>query len=395
MRFERHEWPAAPRIEARVARPFDESRTVVVETPFEDPAGLYESLVHSQAVVALNTTAELEAGIVGRPVFTIRPEAADDGDHQATLHFHYLTREHGGFVSAAPDLGEHVRQLERALTAGEDLAEIRSFIASFLRPHGLDRAVLPLLVNALEASAATVSARAEGPAPDPSFDQPSGRSEGPRLVPLGESASTMMVHATPEALSRLTDDGAVRLDAGTMKWLNRRVHTGEVLYDINANFGPYALIAAIRRGARVVAFEPGHRAYGALCDNLLLNQCQGAVIPVPLPLAGQDGLADVRSRRDSVERNQQAYCWSRLDTIVDRYGLPPPSHIRLSASASPFDVLDGAEGTVAGAALRTIWLEVLIDQQTQMVERLLVHGFTLQKRRERRKTVGLLFARGA
>jgi FkbM family methyltransferase len=388
--FQPHEWPAARRIEAHVARPFDDPRTVIVQTPHEDPAGLYESLAHSQAVVALNTTAELEAGIVGRPVFTIQPEA-DGGPHQATLHFHYLTREHGGFVSSAPSLAEHIRQLERMLTADEDAGTIRSFIESFLRPHGVDRPVLPILVDALEAAAAEPAVRIASPVTDVVSDRSDRRETD--LIALGDRESRIMVHATPEAVSRLTDHGVVRLDAATMKWLSRRVGQGDVVYDIYADFGPYALVAARQRGARVVAFEPGHRAYAALCDNLQLNQCQGAVVPVPLPIGSRDGLADVKHRRDHAGRNAQAYCWSRLDTVVERYELPPANHLRLSNRVSPFDVLDGAERCVACAALRTIWLEVALDQQSAMEQRLRAHGFMLARSKERRKTVRLLFVR--
>ena len=91
-RMPRHRWPAAPILIARTARPFDEERAMVLQTDLTTPQGLYESIVHSNAVVGLNTTAELEAGIVGRPVFTI---VADDGavdGQSSTIHFHYLTK---------------------------------------------------------------------------------------------------------------------------------------------------------------------------------------------------------------------------------------------------------------------------------------------------------------
>jgi FkbM family methyltransferase len=390
-RFQPLEWPAARRIEGQLARPFDDPRAVVVQTPHEDPGGLYESLAHSEAVVALNTTAELEAGIVGRPVFTIQPETADGGPHQATLHFHYLTREHGGFVSSAPSLAEHIQQLERALTGGDDAAAIQSFVQSFLRPHGLDRPVLPILVEALESAAAEPTSRIASPVTDVMSDR-LDRSEV-EVIALGDRESGIMVHATAEAVSRLTDHGVVRLDTATMKWLNRRVGEGDVVYDIYADFGPYSLVAARQRRARVVAFEPGHRAYAALCDNLQLNQCEGAVVPVPLPIGSRDGLADVKRRRDHAGRNAQAYCWSRLDTVVERYELPPVNHLRLSNRVSPFDVLDGAEHCIACAALRTIWLEVALDQQSAIEQRLRAHGFALAGRKERRKTVRLLFVR--
>jgi FkbM family methyltransferase len=389
--FTRHQWPAAAHIASRVARPVDDPRVVVLETPHEDPSGLYESLAHSDAVVALNTTAELEAGIVGRPVFTIRPDTTEDDGQQATLHFHYLTREHGGFVWAASGLAEHVQQLENALTAGADPAVIRSFIESFLRPHGLDRPVVPLLVDALESSARDSQApRPVDLSSSPAFPH---SVSGSHVVPLSYGDSTIRVRATPEALSRVTDHGAVRLDRATVKWLHRVVNERDVVYDVNAGFGPYTLIAC-HRGASVVAFEPAHAAYAALCENVALNGCHDAVVPIPLPLAGHDGLGDSRRRPlNRTDRKMQALCWSRLDTLVERYDLPPATHMRLSANVSAFDVLDGAERTVANAALRTIWLEIPMDREAEMAERLRASGLSIELRKERRKTVKLLFVR--
>jgi len=35
--------------------------------------------------------------------------------------------------------------------------------------------------------------------------------------------------------------------------------------------------------SRVVAFEPGYANFARLCDNIRLNGCQHAIVPVPLP----------------------------------------------------------------------------------------------------------------
>ena len=110
---------------------------------------LFDSVFHSAAVVGLNTSAELEAGIVGRPVFTVLA-----GDHaegqQGTIHFQYLLKERGGFVEVAPDFETHRRQLAAAVRGDYDSAAIRDFIERFLRPHGRTQPATPLLVNAIE-----------------------------------------------------------------------------------------------------------------------------------------------------------------------------------------------------------------------------------------------------
>ncbi|MBI4486245.1 MAG: FkbM family methyltransferase, partial [Acidobacteria bacterium] len=409
--FERIRWPSASRLDASVARPFDDPRAVVLRTSFKDPNGLFESLVHSTAVVGLNTTAELEAGIVGRPVFTIAAHA-DAAGPQPTLHFHYLTRQHGGFVSVASSLEEHRDQLAAALAHGVDPAPIRAFIECFLRPHGLEHAVAPLLADALEQRAAGAEAMGPGAAPPVTRDPPAVSPRDGAVVPLAYPSARILVHATAETL-RLRANGSVRIDHATVKWLEEWVRIGDVVYDVNAGFGAYALVAARQRGAVVVAFEPGYEVYAALCRNLTLNHCQGSVIPVPIALAGDEGLAEIKYEREypggeryglrrtafrvrsaeAVQPNIHPTLTTRLDTAIERYGLPAPNHVRVSPSVNAADVLEGAARTLACPTVRSLWLHVATAAEERLVRTLDSTGFRLATRRERRRSVQLAFSR--
>ena len=100
-------------------------------------------------MVGLNTSAQLEAGILGRPVLTILAPEFEEGQ-QGTLHFSYLLKEHGGFVDVAPDFEVHRRQLAAAVAGDYDRQAIRSFIEQFLRSNGIDRPEAPFMVRAIE-----------------------------------------------------------------------------------------------------------------------------------------------------------------------------------------------------------------------------------------------------
>jgi hypothetical protein len=98
---------------------------------------LFDQLWASDAVVALNTSAEIEAAILGKPVLTIKAGGMAPGQ-EGQLNFDYLLEEHGGFVQTAASLDEHITQLAEAL-AHDPLAERRMrFLKSFVRPRGLD-----------------------------------------------------------------------------------------------------------------------------------------------------------------------------------------------------------------------------------------------------------------
>jgi hypothetical protein len=114
----------------------------------EDQREFFDSLAHSAAVVGINTTAMIEAAIVGRSVLTVlAPEFAQE----STLHFHYLLEENGGFLHVASSLEEHTRQLADVLDEGAaDAERRRRFVESFVRPHGLGRPATPILADAVE-----------------------------------------------------------------------------------------------------------------------------------------------------------------------------------------------------------------------------------------------------
>jgi hypothetical protein len=111
---------------------------------------LFDSIYHSHATVGLNTSAMLEAAIVGRPVHTLLIPGFDEGQ-VGTMHFYYLVEAHGGVATAARDFAEHHQQLAGVLQ-GEPISTPRSrhFAEQFLRPHGIDRPVAPILTAAIE-----------------------------------------------------------------------------------------------------------------------------------------------------------------------------------------------------------------------------------------------------
>jgi hypothetical protein len=113
----------------------------------------FDSLFHSVAAVGINTSAQIEAGIVGRPVYSIRaPEYVTT--QEGTLHFHYLLNEHGGLLHMASTFEEHARALTTALDrTAADEQRLRAFVEGFVRPRGLDVAATPLLASAIEALA--------------------------------------------------------------------------------------------------------------------------------------------------------------------------------------------------------------------------------------------------
>jgi hypothetical protein len=116
--------------------------------PAEGRADFYDSIAHSAAVVGVNTSAMIEAAIVGKSVYTwLAPEFAQEG----TIHFHYLLHENGGFLHVAGTQDEHLAQLARGLShESEEADRTRRFVESFVRPGGLARSATAVYADAVE-----------------------------------------------------------------------------------------------------------------------------------------------------------------------------------------------------------------------------------------------------
>ena len=382
-------WDGMPRATGWVQRPFDDPGAVVLRTTYATPQAFFECLHHAAAVVGLNTSAELEAGIAGRPVLTLLSHEAGADGQANTLHFNYLLREHGGFVACAQTMAEHIHALAGTLAAPPDPAAIRRFIDAFLRPNG-EQPVSPLLARTL-VDRVTAATPADESAPDGPVDAVAAPVAHDKLLYVHTGGAAARVHVTPET-RRWRRDGILHLDPVVVAWLVEHMRPGEVFYDIGAGIGGYALLAALERGGLAVAFESGFASFHRLCDNLLLNGCYRSVIPVPVALAAAAGLVEMvyphtpgedthavtsrswRARQDRFEsRYVQPVCAERLDDLAARQHLPSPHVMRVNVRKAADRVLDGAAKVLGQPQLRSVLVTMADDTQTESVLRA-VHG---------------------
>ena len=128
----------------------------------ESKEDYFDSLYYSAAVVGLNTSAFIEAAVVGKPVLSVLlPEISED-NQEGTLHFHYLLEVNGGLLRTSRGLKEHVAQLADSLQEpGRHDEKAERFVAGFVRPFGRHQAATPLFVDAVEAAGSLPAPPAE------------------------------------------------------------------------------------------------------------------------------------------------------------------------------------------------------------------------------------------
>jgi len=153
-----------------------------------DKQDYFHSLTFCAGVVGINTSAMLEAGIVGKRCFAIRlPELEQSQDGQ--VHFAHLVNH--GFIRTSDGFAEHVEQLARELDRDGD-SNGAPDIEAFLRPHGLEQPAVPL------AQAAIIEASKRAALPH----------QTPFIAPLLRPLIALGAAALPRILDHLAGDAA-------------------------------------------------------------------------------------------------------------------------------------------------------------------------------------------
>jgi hypothetical protein len=113
----------------------------------------YDSIYHSSGVVGINTSAFIEASIVGRPAFTVETRRFR-ATQQGTLHFSHIASGDGSLLVVGRTWEEHFAQIVDSLEHPEAAIErIQAGLRRLVRPAGLDRPAAPLAAAAVERAA--------------------------------------------------------------------------------------------------------------------------------------------------------------------------------------------------------------------------------------------------
>ena len=121
------------------------------EAPHDEASrqNFFDSIFHAAAVVGINTTAQIESAIVGRPVHTLLADEFRD-TQQGTLHFQYLRADEFGHLLVGRTFDEHAEQLEESLRGRPADGRSELFLRRFVRPLGLDRSATEVIVEEIE-----------------------------------------------------------------------------------------------------------------------------------------------------------------------------------------------------------------------------------------------------
>ena len=389
-------------------------------------ADFFDALYHCALVVGINTSALIEAAILGKRSFTVA-DPRYQRTQEGTLHFKYLIE--GGILEKAPDFPTHLEQLAAELSRGtEGRRDLSNFVKSFVRPHGLDRPVTPVVAETVMSMPSVTPQKAPAVwqrlatgilffplailAWFPERGAQAAVEAFTRACRFGLfnvarlkrcDAATLVARRTPLDYPRtpisilvtspkenLSRTRSVMNEPWTVHWIENVIEPGDVLYDVGANVGAFSLVAAKAHdhALRVFAFEPSFVTYAALCRNILENGCERIITPMPIALTedkgntvfkyrslisgasehavGEQNLAS-KDFKETKPAYQQRMLAVPLDSLTEDFQLEPPNHIKLDVDGMELQVLRGAAATLANGAVKTILIDARQDKDSDRV----------------------------
>jgi hypothetical protein len=109
----------------------------------------FDSMYFCRAVVGVNTSGLIEAGILGKPVHTVLFDELVE-TQEGTLHFHHLSAEDGGLLTVSCGLDEHVDKLAAALASANEDHRGQAFVQRFVRPASLPKVPSEVFADIIE-----------------------------------------------------------------------------------------------------------------------------------------------------------------------------------------------------------------------------------------------------
>lgn len=217
---------------------------------------------------------------------------------------------------------------------------------------------------------------------------------------LGRRRFLSLIHFLSDEVDTSLDVEGIRFEAGsylpyyraatlmtkepdTIAWIDDIVKENEVFYDVGANIGVFSLYVATRKNALAIAFEPQATTYGILNQNIYLNGLANRIKALNIAMYNKttfsnlnvsevrpgkagNSFGTVASGGDERPAFLQGMIGMRMDDFIRTFDPPFPNHVKIDVDANEPEIVEGMEGILADRRLRSIAVELDIDNDKTM-----------------------------
>lgn len=146
---------------------------------------------------------------------------------------------------------------------------------------------------------------------------------------------------------------------------------GDVLWDIGADVGAYAMYAALGEGVRVLAFEPNPLTFHNLARNTINNGLAARLTPLCIALARDTRLGALALSGEeagsvfnkfSTEGTSSArsigVCGMSMDDFARVFSPPAPTHIKIDVDNIEEEIVAGGADILSRPTVRSVLIEL-------------------------------------
>lgn len=203
---------------------------------------------------------------------------------------------------------------------------------------------------------------------------------------------------TPSAISRHRTIDRFLLEERLRHFILEFSHPETIFWDVGACVGNFSAFAR-SRGAHVWSFEPDGLTFGTLVRNT--RGQDSAINCLPVALGNRDELSTLYMRdfatanaynvvgrqlddhgREFKAEGTQSVMVLRGDTLINSYGLQPPTILKVDVDGTELHVLQGMGAWLSDTTLRAVFIECIPDHPDHEAIDLLLREAGFHPRRQ-------------
>lgn len=162
-------------------------------------------------------------------------------------------------------------------------------------------------------------------------------------------------------------------EINTLNWIDN-FEENSIFYDIGANVGVFSVYAALKKRAKVYAFEPEPNSFIELVKTTEINQVN--IVPMMVPLSDKfefnffnlkNRFEAGKSRHYFGNKNDQKFsfgiCSTSIDNMIEEKKIPSPNYIKIDVDGLEARIINGLQNLLEEKSLISILIEFMHDKE--------------------------------
>jgi FkbM family methyltransferase len=164
-------------------------------------------------------------------------------------------------------------------------------------------------------------------------------------------------------------------EKNTIEWIET-FERNSVFFDIGANVGVFSIFAALKKEAKVYAFEPEPNSFVELFNAIQVNNVDVTAMIIPLEEKANCNFFNLKAKFEAgksghifgdkqLGKLNYGICSESIDNLVLNKKIPEPNYIKIDVDGLEEKIMNGLDKLIKGNVLRSILIEFMHEEQNK------------------------------